>query len=124
MKFITWITIMFVLLVFAGFIYFSGASLNQSGSASVDSSGAQKVVLSMQNGNYWPRTITVKAGQKVSLELDNSIQGCYRSFNIRDLGVSGYSASPSQTIDFVPQQKGSFRFACGMGMGYGTIIVD
>jgi plastocyanin domain-containing protein len=41
------------------------------------------------------------------------------------LGFSGYySKNPSDTIKFTPNQKGTFEFACGMRMGYGTIIVS
>ena len=84
----------------------------------------QKVVLSTKNYNYYPNTINVKAGKPVSITLDSSVQGCLRSFTIKDLGIQGYSKSPSQTIDFTPTQKGTFRFACSMGMGYGTIVVE
>ncbi|HLC53923.1 MAG TPA: cupredoxin domain-containing protein [Candidatus Nanoarchaeia archaeon] len=86
--------------------------------------GAQQVTLSMKNNNYYPNTITVKAGQPVSITLDKSIQGCFRSFTIKDLGVKGYSQNPSQTIDFTPTKKGTFRFACSMGMGYGNIVIE
>lgn len=101
----------------------------KSGSAGGDSdpvgSGeVQEITLSMKNYNYYPNTITVKAGQPVSITLDNSVGGCYRSFVIRDLGVSKYTKSPSDTIDFTPTKKGTFRFACSMGMGTGTIIVE
>lgn len=84
----------------------------------------QKLTLSFKNYNYYPNTITVKQGIPVEITLDNSIKGCYRSFNIRGLGVSKYSSSPSDTITFTPDKKGSFEFACGMHMGTGTIIVE
>ncbi len=105
----------------------SGNVVNNGGdsdSGSASSGDTQKITLSMKNYNYYPNTITVKVGQPVSITLDKSIGGCYRSFTIRDLGVSSYSSSPSQTIDFTPTKKGTFRFACSMGMGTGTIIVE
>ena len=89
-----------------------------------DNDGAQKITLSIKNSNYYPNTITVKSGQPVSITLDSSVSGCLRGLNIKDLGVKGYSSSPSQTIDFTPTQKGTFRFACPMGMGYGSLVVE
>jgi len=97
----------------------------QPTSNAVASSGAsQQVTLSLVNGNYYPSSFTVKANEPVSITLDNSVRGCFRTFTIPQFQVSKYSASPSQTIEFTPTQTGSFRFACGMGMGYGTIVVQ
>ena len=90
----------------------------------IDSSNSQQVTLGIKNFNYFPEVITVKAGQPVSLTLDNSVTGCFRSFNIRDLGVSGYSSSPDNKIMFTPAEKGTYKFSCSMGMGYGTLIVE
>ena len=84
----------------------------------------QHVVVGMQNLNYYPNTITVKAGKPVSITLDSSVTGCLRSFHIRDLGVSAVARTPDQTIDFTPMKKGTFMFACSMGMGRGTLIVE
>ena len=85
--------------------------------------GIQKITIGF-NGNYYPNTITVEAGKQVEITLDSSVRGCYRSFNIKELGVSYSSSGPSDTIRFTPNQKGSFEFVCGMGMGRGTITVE
>lgn len=89
-----------------------------------DSGESQKVIIGMKNGNYYPNTITVKANQPVEITLDNSVGGCFRSFVIKDFGVSKYSKDPSQKIVFTPTKTGTFRFQCGMGMGTGTLIVE
>ena len=60
----------------------------------------------------------------MSISLDSSVTGCLRSFTIKDLGVSKYAKTPSETIDFTPTKKGTFTFACVMGMGYGKLIVE
>src|SRR3989339_690282 len=83
----------------------------------------QKITLSMK-GNYYPNTINVKSGIPVEITLDSSVRGCYRSFSIPKLDVSKYSSSPTDTIKFTPNEKGTFRFQCSMGMGTGTIIVE
>ena len=95
---------------------------NKSDTASASENSVQEITLSFKY-NYYPNTITVGAGKPVEITLDSSVRGCYRSFNIRELGVSYRSSGPSDKIKFTPNQKGSFEFACGMRMGRGTIIV-
>lgn len=84
----------------------------------------QKVVISEKNLNYYPNTIKVKAGQPVSISLDSSVTGCLRAFTIKDLKILKYLRSPKDTLDFVPEEKGTYTFACSMGMGYGKLIVE
>jgi len=120
-----------ILLVLAAGGFFFLRSGSSAISGNVISEGAQvvqgeiqKVVIGEKNANYYPNTIKVKANQPVSITLDNSVQGCLRSFNIKELGVSKYARTPSETIDFTPTKEGTFTFACSMGMGYGKIIVE
>ena len=97
---------------------------SSSNSSNSDSSEVQKITLSMKNYNYYPNTITVKTGIPVELTLDSSVFGCYRSFTIRQLGISKYSTIPEDKIRFTPTKQGTFGFSCSMGMGTGTIIVE
>jgi len=126
MKAFTYFVLTLIILAVVGyFISNSGSNagnaINNAGNSNGD---IQKINIGFKNGNYYPNTIKVKAGQPVSITLDESVTGCLRSFNIRDLGVSAISRTPDQTIDFTPTKKGTFRFACSMGMGTGTIIVE
>ncbi|VVB80450.1 Cupredoxin-like domain protein [uncultured archaeon] len=118
--------IVVLILFVGGFLYFDFGSQNYTpnSSSNVVSGDYQKVVLSMKNYNYYPNTITVKAGQPVRIYLDSSVGGCYRSFNIQQLGISKYLATTSDYVEFTPTQKGTYRFACSMGMGTGTLIVE
>ncbi len=84
----------------------------------------QKVVISQKDLNYYPNTIKVKAGQPVSISLDSSVKGCLRAFTIKELGVYKYMTTPKETLEFTPEEKGSYTFSCSMGMGYGTLIVE
>jgi len=111
----------FVIAVLA-YLYL-GNSSPQVTNVSSSQLGVQKIVISMQNYNYYPNTITVEAGKPVEITLDSSVGGCYRSFNIPSLGVSYRSSNPGDKITFTPTKKGSFEFACSMRMGRGTIIV-
>jgi len=121
--------VILLVLIVGGFFYFKGGSSVMNGNVvsegeQVLQGEVQKITLGVKNLNYYPNTIKVKAGQPVSISLDSSVTGCLRSFNIKDLGVSKYSKTPSDTIDFTPNKKGTFKFACSMGMGTGTIIVE
>jgi|SRR3989344_9380213 len=116
----------FILIAVAGFLLTKGVA-NKNTITDIQGDAVQgevqKVVLGTKDYNYYPNTIKVQAGKPVSITLDKSVTGCLRSFTIKDLGVSKYAKNPSETIDFTPTKKGTFRFACSMGMGYGTIIV-
>ncbi len=109
-----------------GAFVFSGAKNDVPASVgNLPSQGdAQEITLGTKDFNYYPNTISVKSGQPVSLTLDDSVSGCLRSFTIKDLGFSKYSRVPSDKIEFTPTKKGTFTFACSMGMGYGKIIVE
>ena len=106
-------------------IFFVSQSKSAVPSQEVPRTGdAQKVTLSMKDLNYYPQTITVKAGTPVELTLDKSVTGCLRAFTIPDLGITKYAKSPNDVIRFMPTTPGTYRFACTMGMGYGTLIVE
>lgn len=113
-----------ILIIIVGIIFIGGYFFlfNNSNTSESKISG-QEITLSMKNYNYYPNTIEVEAGKQVSITLDSSVRGCYRAFTINDLGVRKTSNSPEDKIVFTPTKKGTFRFACSMGMGYGTIIV-
>jgi len=116
-----------ILIAFFGYFIF-GSSEDSSiiGSViAVDSNKeAQKVVLGLKDFNYYPNTIKVKANKPVSISLDKSVYGCLRDFTIREFGVRKYLRTPEDTIVFTPTKKGTFGFACSMGMGTGTLIVE
>ena len=84
----------------------------------------QKVVLGMKNYNYYPSEIKVKSGKPVSLSLDDNVFGCLRAMTIKELGVSKYLRSVSDTLDFIPTQKGTYTISCSMGMGFGKLVVE
>ncbi|MDE1848676.1 MAG: cupredoxin domain-containing protein [Nanoarchaeota archaeon] len=132
MKNTTIAVIIGLVLVIGGIFFFANAqsisgdynNQNSNTSQASQNGNVQKVVLSLKNYNYYPNMITVKAGEPVSISLDNSIQGCYRYFAIPQLNLGKALPTPSDTLDFTPTQKGTYRFQCGMGMGYGTLIVE
>ncbi len=98
--------------------------ITQNTNDNLPSAQVQKVVISEKDLNYYPQQIKVKVNQPVSISLDSSVKGCLRAFTIKDFGITKYLKTPQETIDFTPNQKGTYRFACTMGMGYGTLIVE
>jgi len=84
----------------------------------------QKITLGIKNYNYYPNTIKVKAGIPVRINLDESVKGCLRSFTIKDFGIAKNLRTPEDYVEFIPNKKGTFTFACSMGMGTGKIIVE
>jgi len=114
-----------LLLVFGGYLMMAGSGDNVTGNvvAGAGSGEVQEVVIGMKNYNYYPESIKVKAGQPVKISLDSSATGCFRDFTIRDLGVRKYLQTPSDFVEFTPTKKGTYIFACSMGMGYGKLIV-
>ncbi len=125
MKNTTTLLLIGLLLIVGGVLVFKNTG-SVPGAAITDiptTGDAQRVTLSEKNSNYFPQTITVKAGSPVELTLDSSITGCLRSFTVRGLGVSGYARTPTEKITFIPSKKGTFPFSCSMGMGSGTLQV-
>jgi len=113
-----------ILLVIGGFVYLDSKETVTGNSVQSLPGSVQKVVISEKDLNYYPSEIKVKANQPVSISLDESVTGCLRSFTIKEIGISKYVKTPAETIEFTPTKKGTFKFACSMGMGYGTIIVE
>ncbi len=114
-----------LLVVVAGFFMLRGGGSSTTGEVVADSNGDfQKVTIGMKGYNYYPNTVKVKAEEPVRIYLDKSVGGCYRSFNIKSLGVSKYLATPNDYVEFTPTKPGRYGFACSMGMGTGTLIVE
>lgn len=113
-----------VLLV-GGFVFFKSIGHNSVNGNVINGNGeVQKIVIGAKNLNYYPQTIKVKAGQPVEISLDGSVTGCLRSFTIKDFGISKNLPTPNDKVTFTPDKKGTFTFACSMGMGTGKLIVE
>jgi plastocyanin domain-containing protein len=102
----------------------TGDVINDDQEINVEGVEIQKIILSMKDYNYYPQTIKVKAVVPVSISLDSSVVGCYRAFTIPELKISKNFRASSDTLEFTPTKKGTYKFACTMGMGTGTMIVE
>ena len=119
-------TLIGILVLVGGGFFLAQSGESPTGDVVVGSTASgnvQEITLSLKNGNYAPNTFEVEAGKPVRVYLDSSVVGCYRSFTIAKLGVRKTLRTPQDYVEFTPAQKGTFGFACSMGMGTGTMIV-
>ena len=123
MKNTTIIALIGILVIGGALFLFTGTSASQNSNTVIGNGDVQRITLSEKNSNYFPQTITVKAGSPVELTLDSSVTGCFRSFTVRSLGVAQYARTPAEKITFMPTKKGTYPFSCSMGMGTGTLVV-
>ncbi len=129
-KFTIFLLLVILLAVIGVFVYSQTSTTTTGNVAATNNNPApstnqyQKVVIGMKNNNYEPNEIRLKVGIPVQISLDSSVVGCYRTFTIRQLGIIKTLRTPQDTIDFTPSQKGTFQFACSMGMGTGAFIVE
>lgn len=83
------------------------------------------------NGNWHPRTITVKRGQPVRLLIRN-IETVSHGFALPDfnVGVREIKAGHTEVVTFTPDQTGRFLFLCTVWCSprheemTGTLIVE
>ena len=86
--------------------------------------GVQQVTLSWGKLNYNPQEIVVKKDIPVKITADlDRLRGCFRSFNIKEFGVSKQFNEKDASVEFTPNKVGDFHFSCAMGMGDGTLHV-
>jgi plastocyanin domain-containing protein len=116
--------VILILIVGGIFLFAKGEAKQEITGNAIANNDIQKITLSIKNYNYYPNTIKVKEGIPVRINLDESVVGCYRSFTIREFGISKYLKTPNDYVEFTPTRKGTYTFACSMGMGTGKIIVE
>ncbi|WP_439659456.1 urease accessory protein UreH domain-containing protein [Lentzea sp. HUAS TT2] len=85
--------------------------------------GRQTVVITARTGSYSPGNVQIRSGVPTTLVIKSeSVQGCVRSFVIRDeqkiLPVNGETR-----VDLGVLQPGRLDYACGMGMYTGVITI-
>jgi plastocyanin domain-containing protein len=116
----------FVLIAVAGFFLLraEGSDGGGFGESAVLKDGFQEIILSMKDYNYYPNEVRVKSGIPVRIYLDEVVFGCLRDFTVRDFGVHKYLKTSDDYVEFTPTEKGRYAFACSMGMGTGTFVVE
>ncbi|MEV8310863.1 heavy metal translocating P-type ATPase [Streptomyces flavidovirens] len=87
--------------------------------------GVQEIGITVKGG-YSPNLIRVRQGVPVRLIFDRRESGdCTSRVVFPDFALSkSLPAFGKATAEFVPDKAGRFRFACGMNMVHGTLIVE
>lgn len=93
--------------------------------AQTGAGGAQEVTIAVQGG-YEPGVIRVKKGAPVRLTFDRQeTSGCSEEVVFPDFGVRKFlPAFEKTTVEFTPQEAGTFGFTCGMSMLQGRLEVE
>jgi plastocyanin domain-containing protein len=98
-----------------------------SASASAPAAGkaANQVDITITSEGFQPAEIQAKAGVPLHLVITRTTdRTCARQIVIRDLGVRrDLPLNQAVAIDITPKQTGQLRYACGMDMVSGVIIV-
>jgi uncharacterized protein len=83
-------------------------------------------VINIEESGYNPENLTIKAGSKVTLKLNNTGgSGCTQAFTIPSLEIQRVvPIGSSETIEFTaPSEPGELAFMCSMGMFRGSMTV-
>lgn len=76
-------------------------------------------------GGYTPEVISVPKGKTTKLNfLRKDPSNCLEEVVVSDFKIKKYlPLNQKVTIEITPQKAGEFRFACGMNMYHGKIVV-
>jgi len=93
--------------------------------AQAGAGGAQEVTISVRGG-YEPAVVRVAKGAPVRLTFDRQeTSGCSEEVVFPDFGVRKFlPAFERTTVEFTPQETGTFGFTCGMSMLQGRLEVE
>ena len=109
-----------LMVIIFGMMMLKGQSYESNSKPNTES---RDIILGLKDFNYYPNTITVNSGETVRIKLDSTVSGCLRDFTIRDFGIHKYLKTPDDYVELTPTKKGTYTFACSMGMGTGVLIV-
>lgn len=100
------------------------ASATVSG-ASSSKQTEQRIQVTVTSKGFEPASIPVKAGRPVVLVVTRTTdRTCAKEFVVSDRNIKkALPLGRAVEIRLAPEKPGSVRFACGMGMVAGTLVV-
>jgi sulfite exporter TauE/SafE len=101
-----------------------GALPAASSDAADISEDVQEITTTLTSGRYAP--ITVRAGVPVRWTIvagEKDLNGCNYALVIPKYGIEKELSPGNNTIEFLPEQAGTFPYSCWMGMIRSTITV-
>ena len=93
--------------------------------AAVSTGRTQEVTVEVRGG-YSPSTIRVRKGAPVRILFNRQeTSGCSEEVVFPDFGIKRFlPAHETTTVEFTPEDAGTYEFTCGMSMLRGKIVVE
>lgn len=87
--------------------------------------GDTQIVEVTVDGGYSPNIISLDKGVPAELVFTRKDpSGCLEQVVFPDFGVSEFlPVNQPRTIKFTPEQAGEYKYACGMNMFFGKVVV-
>lgn len=91
-----------------------------------EENGKQIAKMKVVGLDYVPASFTVKTGVPVEWQIDGSqAQGCAQFLQLPKLSIrERLLPGKTNVFTFTPQEKGTYKFTCNMGMTSGKFIVN
>lgn len=106
----------------------SGCSCNHHAAptASPVRASGQVVAMSVTEDGFVPAQLVVKKGEKVRLAVTRKVERtCATEIVVKDYGINQpLPLNKTVTVEFTPTKAGTVRYACGMDMIAGTLVVE
>jgi len=91
-------------------------------SESAGTPDTQRFDIAIGAAGYEPSAVTAEAGKPIALNVAQG-EGCAAGFVISELGVNADNTVGPVTVDLGVVAPGEYRYACGMDMLSGTLVV-
>jgi plastocyanin domain-containing protein len=103
-----------------------GHKLAGDHAAPVTAKASQAIELAVTSDGFVPASIKVQKGQKVRLVVTRKTdRTCATEIVIKDQGINQkLPLNQPVAVEFTPKKAGQLRYACGMDMIAGVIVVD
>jgi plastocyanin domain-containing protein len=87
---------------------------------------ARTIEMSVTAKGFEPVKVTVKKGEPLHLVVTRKVEAtCATEIEIKDAGIrEKLPLNKPVAIEFTPQKTGELRYACGMGMLGGVLLVE
>jgi plastocyanin len=104
----------------------AGDHAAQPAAATAVQQAGQAIEIQVTGEGFVPDNIKVKKGQLVRLVVTRKTdRTCATEIVIRDQGINQkLPLNKAVTIEFTPSKSGQLRYACGMDMISGVIVVE
>lgn len=88
--------------------------------------GVRTIPLTVTADGFTPAEVKAKAGETVKLVVTRKVQRtCATEIVMKDFGVNEpLPLDKAVTVTVKPKQAGTYRFACGMDMIAGNLVVE